>query len=82
MAKKKPEGILLAWRTIERLNPDVTLPPRQYLSVGFGVINGGGAMIHHTVFIADSTVAKMMGVDIDNFPLEPVPVRINLEVVG
>ena len=82
MPKKRPEGILLAWRTIERVNPDVTRPPRQYLTVGFGTINGGGASIHHSVFMVEAPIAKQMGVDMDNFPLEPTAVRINLEVVG
>ena len=83
MAKdEKSGGILLAWRTIERLNPDVILTPRQSLSVVYGIIRDGDIIVYHTIFVVTDTLAKQMGVDMANFSLEPVAVNISLEIVG
>lgn len=74
---------LIAWRTDEKIAADIDRQPRHWLTVGSGRIGGKGIVkIEHCLFVLEGEQAQnILGLDLAQFPNEPVRVTLKLETL-
>ena len=83
--------MLVAWKNVEQLHPEIKerkpeIIPRQRLVVGVEGVQAGtpappGMPALRVLFILEEEQARLLGVDLEVFPEEPVRVKINLEII-
>ncbi len=72
---------LIAWKNVEQLREGVTGPPRRRLVVGAKGAQAGTPAPPRVLFVLEEADARLLGVDLEGFPEEPVAVRLNLEIL-
>ena len=77
---------LVAFKTVEKLNPEAAergRKPRQRLRVGLGGEMPGGALVVRRIIFSleEEEVREVLGRDLTAFPITPVKVKLNLEIL-